>query len=263
MCRSTVSLILCFSILTSWSDLRAQDQAVTVSVQQLTDSRSSDPADSRLSVTFKVEGAAVKNAFEFGSVQIEEPMSVAGKLIAADPEGFAALKRTGFADRMNEALLTFELSSPLRQQTSFPLLSGTLKLKTYRQQLIPVEKVLARRNETLTDPLLSAHDVVVRIVDPRQAFPGLKDELEVAKLLASSVAFEVTGNTRKINSFLLETAEGKKIPTMAGSFGAGRMLLLSQRSTEPLPPDVVAKILIPVAPELITVPFRFENLMLP
>lgn len=241
----------------------AQDQVVNVSVVQLTDVRSSDPADSRLSVTLKVEGDAVKNAFEFGTVQIKEPQTQEGKIVAADPEGFAPLKRTGFGDRMNVALLTFELPSPLRQQPLFPLLSGIVKLKTYRQQLIPVEQVLSRRNETLKDPLLSAHDVVVRIVDPRQAFPGIKDEVEVLKLLGSSVAFEVTGNTRKINSFILETAEGKKISTMAGSFGAGRTLLLSQRSTEPLPLDVVAKILIPVAPEIITVPFRFENLALP
>jgi hypothetical protein len=245
------------------SEVRAQLPPVAVSLKQVVDTRSSDVNESRLSITLKIEGELVAQAFEYGTVELQEPSNVVVKIGLTDEKGYAPLKRGGFGDKLSEALLSFELASPLRNQSAFPLLVGAFKLKTYRQQLIPVGNVLARRNETLRDPLFEAHGMKVRIVDPRQAFPGLTDEAEVAKLLTSSVAIEFTGETKKVRSFILETLEGKPIRTFAGSFGAGRTLILSQRASEPLPVDVVAKILIPVAPEEISVPFKLENVVLP
>src|SRR5690606_9113928 len=98
---------------------------------------------------------------------------------------------------------------------------------------------------------------------PRQAFPGVTEEEELKKLRTGGVALEISGNTRKVREFVLETPEGQRLKTRAGSFGAGRTLILSQRSEEPLPENVLARVVIPVAPEEVAVPFRLEKVELP
>jgi hypothetical protein len=236
---------------------------ISVGLERLVDQRSQAKEESRLVVTLKIQGDGIARALEFGAVQIQEPGVMSGKISGADEEGFAALRRSGFGGNLSEAFLSFELPSPARTQISWPVVSGSFKLKLYRQQLVPIEKVLSKRNQVVEDPLLKAHKIELRVVDPRQAFPGVTEDVEVSKLLASVVALEIIGNTRQVREFLLETPEGKRIPTRAGSFGAGRTLILSQRSEEPLAENVVAKVVIPVAPEQVEVPFLLEKVELP
>lgn len=259
--RSVLGVVTVFLALPCF--LRAGETGISVSLERVVDIRSREKEESRLAITLRIQGEAVASSLEYGAVQITEPAVMAGKIGAADEAGFAALKRGGFGDRLSEAFLTFELPSPPRSRSDFPVLSGTLKLKTFRQQLVPIEKVLTKRNQTIEDPLFKAHGIVVRVVDPRQAFPGVTEEAELAKLSVSVVALEISGSSGKVREFVLESPDGKKILSRAGSFGAGRTLLLSRRSDEPLPEDVVARVLIPVSPEEVKVPFRLEKVELP
>jgi hypothetical protein len=254
---------LFFVLILLAADSPAQESGLRVTLERLVDVRSQEKDESRLGLTLKIRGESLSSALEYGAVQITEPAVMAGKVGGADEEGFAPLKRSGFGDNLTEALLSFELPSPPRSQGSFAVLGGTLKLRTYRQQLVPIEKVLTKLNQTVADPLFKVHGIEVRVVDPRQAFPGVTEETEVAKLVASSVALEISGSTRKVREFVLETPEGKRIASRAGSFGAGRTLILSRRSDEPLPENVVAKVVIPVSPEEVKVPFRLEKVELP
>lgn len=257
-----VCCIVCLQLLAT-TTLEAQEKPLTVSLERLVDLRSLDKADSRLAITLKIKGDQVSSALEYGDVRINEPEPRTGTISGADEEGFAPLKRSGFGDKLGEALLAFELPSPPRNQMSFTILAGTLKLRSYRQQLIPIEKIQTKLNQTIQDPLLKAHGIELRVVDPRQAFPGVTEETELARLKSSVVALEISGNTRKIRDFVLETPEGKEVLSRAGSFGAGRTLILSRRSEEPLPENVIAKVLIPVSPEVVPVSFRLEKVELP
>ncbi|NJK92106.1 MAG: hypothetical protein HC904_09935 [Blastochloris sp.] len=244
------------------SILNAQDLPLRVSVERVVDVRSAEADESRISLTLKLEGEVVAQALEYGQVELAEPAGWKAKVVATDAEGFAPLKHRGLG-KGREATLLLELPSPPRTQTSLPVLAGHLTLKTYRQQVVLIQDLRNKRNQTMTDPLFEAHGIKVRVVEPRQAFPGLSDPLELTKLEESCVAVEIIGDIRKVREILLETPEGEAIPSRSSSFGAGRTLILALRAEQALPEKVVAKILIPVAPQSLRVPFRLENVSLP
>jgi hypothetical protein len=259
----TALFLWLFLLLPLCSITQAQESTPLLTLEKITDLRSSDPADSRLILTLKITGTSLDQALEYGDFRVNEPEVLTGKISGADPDGFAPLRRIEFSQEQKEAYLTVELPSPTRGQSAWPVFSGTLKLRTYRRQLVPIEQVLTKLNQTISDPLFKVHGIDVRVVDPRQAFPGIREEAELKKLQAEAVALEISGNTRKVRAFVLETAQGQTLKTRAGSFGAGRVLTLSQRSEEALPPDTKANVLIPISPEDVLVPFHLKNISLP
>ena len=224
-----------------------------------------DKGDSTLTVVLKLKGEALKNAREAGDIEITEAIDNLGNklTVKSSNEHFSPLGgRLAGTTSDDSGTLNLDLTAAPRKADTIKQLSGTLKLRIYRQQVVLIDKVLQKINQNVENPLFKAHEFTVRVVDPRQALPGTPaDELE--SLRQRTVCIEVSGEKDKVSGIELQSVDYKPLPSHASSFSAGRTASFTRQSDTTLPPDAVVKVLISIDPQEISVPFKLDNIPLP
>ncbi|MDD5260868.1 MAG: hypothetical protein PHD76_03370 [Methylacidiphilales bacterium] len=255
-----------FFLLWSWTGILLAGDSPSVDVARVIEYRVRDngasKGDSTLTVTLSLKGEALKTALEAGDIEVAEAVDNLGnKLpVKTSNEQFAPLGKRLTGD--DSGTLNLDLGAPGRNAESIKKLAGTLKIRTYRHQVVLIDNVLKKINQNIDNPLFKAHEFAVRVVDPRQALPGASDD-EAESLRQRAVCIEISGEKDKVSGVELQTPDDKPIPTRASSFSAGRTANFTKQSDTPLPPDTVAKIFIAIDPQEVTIPFALENIALP
>jgi hypothetical protein len=243
----------------------ATHAAVVTHLVELTETRTSDPAAGELRLWIELEGDLLTDALEYDDLTLTKAIDDTGANLAPEPVATAParLQKNPAATASPAGKLPVILKLPARAATQLKEITGTVTLLCYRRQVILVERIKDQINQDLKDPLLKAHQLEVRIVDPAQSRPGTVEPDEAAELRDHAVCVRFSGKLDKVLKVELETPDGQTLPTRSSTFGGGRTLLTTLTSDTIIPPDARARITIPISPEEKSVSFSLKEIPLP
>ncbi|MEM6823368.1 MAG: hypothetical protein AAF558_15680 [Verrucomicrobiota bacterium] len=246
---------------------KANTPTFQITLDRITEIRSTESKESELQIYLKLSGENVASALEAGTWQLDRAEDNLGKPIEF-AEGFAKTflpirKRPGLSADQETGILKLRLALPARSSTHLNNLSGSVALRVYRYQIVPIPDILQLTNKTIDNPLFKTHRIQVHVIDPRHAFPGYTKDDEADLLKQRATAIRVEGETQRVKSFLLQDSQSEMIAARYSSFGGGGSTVFSAISDTPLATDTQGSLMIPIDPQEIRIPFTLRNISLP
>jgi hypothetical protein len=235
------------------------------SVQSVTEVRTSEPGGSELRLWIRLEGVSLAEALEYHSIRLRDARDDRGTSLTLAQEVSetpARLKKPG-SGTVPSVLFPLALQIPARDARALTHAAGSVTLRQFRRQVVLIDHVRSKVNQTAKDPLFEAHGVEIFITDPVQGSPGAVDEKSAERIRAQAVSVRVSGNPGKVLGVDLLAADGSEIPARSGSFGAGRSVLHTLTADRPLPEKIQARIALAASPHDVEVPFTLNNIPLP
>lgn len=246
---------------------------VHVTVESVSDSRSTATMMPRCQVQLRVSGDEVADAFDISSIRITTAVDDTGRDLKLDPEHDRM--RPPFSSGRFYAVQfshTVELSSPARSARFIKTLEGELDLLFPTPEnggMVIVRDFLKHPGELLSNPSLKSSNISITFLDKDSAENNWNGGVPVSPRMphnafrsgsAHQLRFSVDDPDHRLADMAFIDAYGRQLPTGGSTYGS---TIRTYTLQENVPSNLQLYIYLTVPAAIKTIPFKIENIELP